>query len=715
MAQANTAAPARKLPGSLDTNRRLDRWLSINADGTVTLYTGKVEIGQGILTAVMQMTAEELDIDVSRIRLKAASTAFSPDEGITSGSRSIQESGLALRHVAAETRDLLLTRAAQKLGVTLESLTVADGVVSARGGGSVTYWELATPDLLAREATFDVTAKLPQEHVIVGTSLERVDIPNKVTGKPSFVQDMQPQGMLHGRICRPPGPKATLKSIDVKEVEQMPGVVAVVRDGSFLGVVTQREEQAIRAERRLARIAQWNNGPELPANDPRHLLTLQAQAESEVINTKGDPATAGAKQFSAEYTKPYLAHASLAPSCALAQWGEGRDSGKVWIWTHSQGIYPLRGDMVQVLGLPENDIIITHAEGAGCYGHNAADDVTLDAVLLARAVPGKPVRVQWMREDEFAWEPFSSPMVVKLNAALDDKGNIVNWSHELWSHAHSTRPGGKGGVNLLAAWHLEKALPAAKPGNPPLPGGGSHRNAVPLYDFPNQKVTHNLIRQSPLRTSALRALGGHANAFAIECFIDELADAAGADPVEFRLRHLKDARARAVIEKVAKMANWQPNEKGDGERGRGIGFARYKNLAAYIAVIAEVHITEDVRVTKMWGAVDVGQAINPDGVINQIEGGMIQSASWTLKERVDFDKVGVTTRNWLDYPILSFTEVPEIEVALINRPEAPPVGAGEGTQGPVSGAIGNAIYNAIGARLRDMPFTRDRIVAALSA
>ncbi len=715
MAQANTAAPARKLPGSLETNRRLDRWLSINADGTVTLYTGKVEIGQGILTAVMQMTAEELDIDVSRIRLKAASTAFSPDEGITSGSRSIQESGLALRHVAAETRDLLLTRAAQKLGVTLESLTVTDGVISARGGGSVTYWELATPDLLAREATFDVTAKLPQEHVVVGTSLERVDIPNKVMGKPSFVQDMQPPGLLHGRISRPPGPKATLKAIDLKEVEQMPGVVAVVRDGNFLGVVAQREEQAIRAERRLARIAQWNNGPELPANDPRHLLTLQSQAESEVINTKGDPSTAGAKQFSAEYTKPYLAHASLAPSCALAQWGSGADSGKVWIWTHSQGIYPLRGDMAQVLGLPENDIIITHAEGAGCYGHNAADDVTLDAVLLARAVPGKPVRVQWMREDEFAWEPFSSPMVVRLNASLDDKGNIVNWGHELWSHAHSTRPGGKGGVNLLAAWHLEKPLPAAKPGNPPLPGGGSHRNAVPLYDFPNQKVTNHLIRQSPLRTSALRALGGHANAYAIECFIDELAEAAGADPVEFRLRHLKDARAKAVIEKVAQMAKWKPNEKGDGERGRGIGFARYKNLAAYVAVIAEVHIAEDVRVTKLWGAVDVGQAINPDGVINQIEGGMIQSASWTLKERVDFDKVGVTTRNWLDYPILSFVEVPEVEVALINRPEAPPVGAGEGTQGPVSGAIGNAIYNAIGARLRDMPFTRDRIVAALSA
>jgi CO/xanthine dehydrogenase Mo-binding subunit len=711
MAQSSNAAPARKLPGSLETNRRLERWLSINADGTVTLYTGKVEIGQGILTALVQMTAEELDIDVSRIRLKAASTAFSPDEGITSGSRSIQESGLALRHAAAEARGLLLERAAQKLGVTLESLSVKDGVISARGGGSATYWELATPDLLAREATFDATAKLPQEHVVVGTSLERVDIPNKVTGKPSFVQDMNLPGTLHGRICRPAGPKATLKSIDLKEVGQMPGVVAVVRDGSFLGVVAEREEQAIRAERRLARLAQWTPGPELPANDPRHLLTLQAEAETEVISTKGDPATEGAKQLTAEYTKPYIAHASLAPSCAVAQW----EGGKVKVWTHSQGIYPLRGDMAQALGMHEQDIIITHAEGAGCYGHNAADDVTLDAVLLARAVPGKPVRVQWMREDEFGWEPFSSPMVMRMNASLDDKGNIVNWGHELWSHAHSTRPGGKGGVNLLAAWHLEKPLPAAKPGNPPLPGGGSHRNAVPLYDFPNQKVTNHLIRRSPIRTSALRALGGFANAFAIECFMDELAEAAGADPVEFRLRHLKDARAKAVIEKVAQLAGWKANEKGDGERGRGIGFARYKNLAAYIAVIAEVKVEEAVRVTRLWGAVDVGQAINPDGVLNQIEGGMIQSASMALKERVDFDKAAITTRTWDDYPILRFTEVPEIEVALINRPEAPPVGAGEGTQGPVAAAIGNAIHNALGARLRDMPFTRDRIVAALSA
>jgi len=708
MAQAKEASP-RKLPGSLETNRRLDRWITINADGTVSVTPGKVEIGQGILTALVQMTAEELDIDVSRIRLLPATTAVSPNEGITSGSRSIQESGLALRHAAAEARGLLLERAAKKLGVTLEQLTVKDGVVTARSGGSVTYWELAEADLLAREATFDVVAKGHEEHEVVGTSLARLDIPNKLTGKPSYVQDMALPGLLHGRVSRPPGPRSRLKSLDVKEIEKMPGVVAVVRDGSFLGVVAEREEQAIRAERRMARIAEWTQGDDLPANDPRHLLTLKA--ESEVISEKGDPAFKGARQISAEYTKPYIAHASLAPSCAIAQW-EGK---KVKVWSHSQGIFPLRADMAQALNMPEADIIITHAEGAGCYGHNAADDVSFDAVLLARAVPGKPVRLQWMREDEFGWEPFSSPMVLRMNAALDDKGSIVNWSHELWSHAHSTRPGGKGGVNLLGAWHLETPVPAAVPGNPPLPGGGSHRNAIPLYDFPNQKVTNNLIRQSPLRTSALRALGGFANAFAIESFMDELAEAADADPVEYRLRHLKDPRAKAVIEKAAAMAQWKAKEKGDGERGRGVAFAKYKNLAAYLAVIAEVEVGETARVTRIWAAVDVGQAINPDGVINQIEGGIIQSASMALKERIDFDKTGVITRNWEDYPIFRFSEVPEVEVALINRPEAPPVGAGEGTQGPTAAAIANAIHNALGARLRDMPFTRDRIVAALSA
>lgn len=699
----------RKLPGSLETNRRLDRWLRLDRDGTVTIFPGKVEIGQGILTALVQMVAEELDIALERVRLAPADTSYSPDEGMTSGSRSIQDSGIALRYAAAEVRDLLLQRAAAKLGSSLEQLTVKDGTITARSGGSVTYWELASADLLAREATAEVAPKTPDQHAMVGSDVRRLDIPAKITGKPSYVQDMDFPGMLHGRIARPPGPGARLAALDAAEAEAMPGVTAVVRDGVFIGVIAEREEQAIRAQRCIARSAQWEERPTLPANsDPRYLLDLKS--EDEVISEKNDAAATTATRLEAEYSRPHIAHASLAPSCAVAQFQDG----KYTVWTHSQGIFPLRRDLVKVLGSAENDIVVIHAEGAGCYGHNGADDVALDAALLARAVPGRAVRVQWMREDEFAWEPYGSPMVVKMSAALDAEGNIASWTHDVWSHGHSTRPGAKGGTNLLAGWHLEKPLAAARPGNPPLPGGGSHRNAIPLYEFPSQRITNHLVREAPLRTSALRSLGAHVNVFAIESFMDELAVAANADPVEFRLRHLKDPRARAVIETVAAKAGWKPREAGDGTRGRGLGFARYKNLGCYVAVIVDIEVGNEVRVRRAFAAVDAGQAINPDGLLNQTEGGIIQTVSWTLKERISFDRERVTTRTWDDYPILTFGEAPEIDVTLINRPELPPLGAGEGAQGPTGAAIANAIYNALGVRMRDMPFTREKLISALA-
>ena len=697
---------ARKLPGSLETNPALDQWLEINADGTVTVRPGKVEIGQGILTALVQIVAEELDVGPARIRLIPAATTLSPNEGITSGSRSIQESGIALRFAAAEARELLLGRAAERLGVPLEQRTVKDGVVTARSGGSATYWELADASMLRRNASGEARPKTASEYTLIGGSLERIDLPAKVRGLPVYVHDLDLPLMAHARVVRPQGPGMTLAALDATEVQAMPGVVAVVRDGSFLGVVAEREEQAIRAARRLARIAKWEGGGKLPGLDPRYLLEMET--EDEVIAEKGS-APSGGRQFKAEYSRPHIAHASLGPSCAIAQYANGRYT----VWTHSQGIYPLRADLASALGVDETTIEIAHMEGPGCYGHNAADDVAADAVLFARALPERPIRVQWSREDEFGWEPFGSPMVVRTEATLNAAGSIESFNLDLWSHGHSTRPGGRGGVNLLGMWHLEKAVKAAKPGNPPLPAGGSHRNAIPLYDFPNMKVANHLVRSAPIRASALRSLGGHANVFAIESFMDELALAADADPVEFRLRHMKDARARAVIEKVAQMAGWKAKEQGDGERGRGVGFSRYKNLGCYVAVIVEVAVAEEVRVTRAWCATDVGQVISADGTINQIEGGIVQTVSWTLKERVTYDRETVTSRNWDDYPILTFPEVPEVEVALIDRPELPPLGAGEGTQGPTAAAIGNAVYNAMKVRLRDMPFTRDRLIAAM--
>ncbi len=710
MTTANTTP--RKLPGSLQTNRSLATWLSINRDGTVDMRPGKIEIGQGILSALTQIVAEELDVNIERIRVVTADTAHSPNEGTTSGSRSIEESGMAFRYAAAEARELLLARAGVKLGVSLEQLSVSDGTITSRGGGSVTYWDITDASLLQREATAETAPKSHTQHKIVGGSAPRADIPRKVSGVPSYVQDMEMPGLLHGRVSRPPSPGAQLVSVELDEVRAMPGVVAVLRDGSYLGVVAEREEQAIRAQRRLARSAKWREVAKLPEFDPRFLLKLPAKTE--VISEKNDAkvadiVTKGAT-LEAEYSRHFLAHAALAPSCAVAIC----NAGKYTVWSHSQGIYLLRDEMAPALGVALEDVVIHHMESAGCYGHNGADDVAFDAALLARAVPGRPVRVQWMRDEEFMWEPVSSAMVVKTGATLGKDGNIASWHFDVWSHGHTSRPGRGTGSNLLSSWYLEKPLQRAPTGNPPMPGGGSHRNAIPLYEFPNQCVTNHLIPDPPIRTSSLRGLGSQTNVFAIESFMDELALAANIDPIEFRLRHLKDARARAVIEKVAAMAGWKANQKGDGVRGRGIGFARYKNAAAYVAIIAEVELAEDVRVPKLWCAFDVGQAIHTDGVINQMEGGIIQAVSFTLKEAVKYDRERITQQSWDDYPILSFTEVPEVEVALINRPELPPVGAGEGTQGPVSAAIGNALFNAANVRLRDLPFTRDRLIAAMA-
>jgi nicotinate dehydrogenase subunit B len=703
-----SATASRKLPGSLETNRRLDRWLSFNADGTVTVRPGKVEIGQGILTALVQIVAEELDIRASRIRLVPAATTLSPDEGITSGSRSIQESGIALRFAAAEARELLYARAAEKLGASVEQLTVDDGVIHSRAGGSVSYWELADETLLDREASGDAQPKTAAEYMLVGRPLQRIDIPAKVAGMAVYVHDLELPGMLHARVVRAAGPGMRLVTDDYHEVRSLDGVVAVVRDGNFLAVVAEREEQAIRASRRLARVARWEGGGGLPVTDPRYLL--DATCEDELVGEKGDAARAAERSFSGEFTRSHIAHASLGPSCAVAQFRDGIYT----IWTHSQGIFPLRGDLSAALGVEQSRIELAHMEGAGCYGHNGADDVACDAALIARAVPDRPIRLQWMREDEFGWEPYGSPMVVRMEAGLDAAGNVVRWTHDLWSHGHSTRPGGRGGVNLMSAWQLDPPIPAARPGNPPLPAGGSHRNALPLYDFANLRVMNHLVREAPLRTSALRSLGAHVNVFAIESFMDELALAAGVDPVEFRLRHLSNPRARAVVEKVAEMAEWKPREHGNGERGRGIGFAQYKNLGCYVAVIVQVAVSDVVRVERAWSAVDVGQVINSDGVVNQVEGGIVQAVSWTLKERIDYDREGVISRNWDDYPILRFAEVPEVEVVLIDRPELPPLGAGEGAAGPTAGAIGNAIFNALNVRIRDMPFTRERLISALA-
>jgi nicotinate dehydrogenase subunit B len=707
--------PAR-LPGSLNTNRMLDGWLRINADGTVTVFTGKCELGQGILTALAQIASDELDVAYERIEMVSADTARTPNEGQTAGSLSVENSGTALRYACAEARQILLGLAATKLGAPADRLTVADGAISG-GSGKVTYADLAKDANLKREATAEAKPKPPSQHRMVGKSVQRRDIPSKVTGGRSYVQDVRLPGMVYGRVVRPPSYRAQLVSFDEAAIKAMPGVVAVTRDGSFLAVAAEREEQAIKAAQALRASAKWTNPADLPPPAPALYDHLQGMpARDFVINQKVPSAPAGGKvtTYEATYRRPYQAHASMAPSCAVAQLKDGKYS----VWTHSQGVFPLRGELVKILRVPASSITCTHVEGAGCYGHNGADDVALDAALLARATGGRPVKLQWMREDEFGWEPFGSAMVMKMRARLDESGGIADWQHEVWSHPHSTRPASTSGGNVLAGWHIADPVPMGVPSNSPQPSGAADRNAVPLYDFPSQKVLLHYVTDMPIRTSALRGLGAYANVFALESFMDEMALAAGADPVEFRLRHMKDPRARAVIETCAQKAGWKPGQKGDGSRGRGIAFAKYKNLASYCAVITDVTVdrrTGKIAVTRAVSAVDSGLIINPDGVVNQIEGGIIQSASWTLKEQVGHDRSRITMRSWADYPILTFLEVPAIEVHLINRPEERPLGSGEGSQGPTGAAIANAVANATGARIRDLPFSAPRVRAALAS
>jgi CO/xanthine dehydrogenase Mo-binding subunit len=498
----------------------------------------------------------------------------------------------------------------------------------------------------------------------------------------------------------------------------MPGVLKVVRDGSFLGVIAQREFQAIEAMRALAASARWQETAELPrAADLPAFLTRLPSRDIAVADAHS-PAAAAAKSISATYTRPYLSHGSIGPSCAVAQ----LQGDALTVWTHTQGVFPDRDAIAEMLGMPKEKVHCIHREGSGCYGHNGADDAAGDAALLARALPGRPVRLQWMREQEHTWEPYGPAMVAKVSASLDQNGGIADWDYGVWSNTHTMRPGPAG--SLIAARSLASAFPEPEPKPIPMPEGGGDRNSIPLYKIPSVRVINHFLPDMPVRVSALRALGAYLNVFAIESFMDELAASAGADPVQFRLKHLDDPRARDVVSLAAQRFGWSDvspatSSRRDSGRGRGFAFARYKNLAAYCAIACEVEVNPDTgqpRLVRAVAAVDSGQVVNPDGIVNQIEGAILQSMSWTLYESVTFDERRITSIDWASYPILRFSGVPDsVEVHLIERPGLPFLGSGEAGQGPASAAIANAIAEATGHRLRDLPLSRERIKAAIGA
>ena len=694
---------------SLAANPVLASWLAFSPGGTVTIFSGKVEYGQGVWTALAQIAAEELDVALARVAVAPVSTDGSPDEGVTSGSLSIQHSGSALRQACAQARALLLAAAAAKLGTAASALTVDDGQILAAGQPTgLSYWSLASPGLLDREAGAPVPVKPPGRWSVAGRSAPRLDLPDKVTGRPRFLHDLVLPGMLYGRVVRPPAVVAELLSTGDPELP--PGVVTV-RDGSFLGVVAPADATALRAARLIARAARWQVTESLPDADDLKGFLLSAPAEEVPVESRRDEGAAATASTvrTAEYTRPFLAHASMAPSCAIARW----DGGAVTVWSHSQGVFALRDAIAAGLGLDAARVTVNHAEGAGAYGHNGADDAALDAVLLARAVPGRPVRVLWSREDEMAWAPLGSAMLARLSAGLDARGKIVTWRQHVWSNGFIGRPGRGGEPRLLALAHLAGGRPMSPaPDGPPTGAMGSTRNAVPGYHIPDLEVVRHRLLAMPIRTSSLRSLGAFLNVFAIESFLDELAECAGADPVEFRLAHLTDPRAVRVIEAAADLAGWAGRPRAEGT-GYGLGYARYKGLAGYCAAVAEVEAESDVRVRRLWLAVDVGTVINPDGVINQVEGGAVQSASWATRERVTFDRARITSVSWDTYPVLRFTEVPEVAVRIVAAPGQPETGAGEIAQGPAAAAIGNALADATGVRVRDLPLTREQVIRAI--
>jgi CO/xanthine dehydrogenase Mo-binding subunit len=701
-----------ELPRSLNDNPRPADWISFTQDGRVRLATGKVELGQGILTALLQLAAEELCILPARFDVVSGETGRSPEEIFTSGSQSIENSGGAIRIICAEIRRRLLDLAADGQKQPHAAFDLIDGRAFRDGKATgYDYWTVADRLDLSRTITESPLFLPKSRHRVVGRSMPRVDLPSKVFGG-GFIHDVELPGMRHARVLRGPVREARLVAFDEEQVRRIASV-DVFRRGRFVALVGETEHAVNAGLAAALRDARWDL-PDLEAcaADPRS-LTRRASVDR-IVRDEGTSRETGERLFAA-YSRPFLAHGSIAPSCALAAW----DGSILSVFTHSQGVGPLRQAIARALGIDLDRISVTHRHSAGCYGQNGADDAALDAAITAMGYRGAPVRVQWTRENEMSVAPFGPAMVVHIAATVGASGRPHNWQADIWSCSHGRRPGMGGKVNLIAAGEIGCEGEGWEDGEPfDVPdqaGGGGTRNAVAPYDLPEQSIRYHLVRRQPLHTSSMRALGAQANVFAIESFMDELADHVGSDPLAYRLGVLSDPRLRGVLQAVADMCNW--SRRGEPGTGCGLGLAvsRYKNHAGYAAVAAELDVEQEPRLRRLWCAADAGLVVNPDGVINQIEGGMIQAASWSLKEQVRFDESGIISSSWEEYPILRFSEIPDIEVRLLDVDSETPLGVGEIVVGPTTAAIGNALAHALGFRLRDLPFTRERLMESILA
>ena len=712
--QAQASPAAHKLaPAKSVAKDALDSWLTIDKDNRITVYVGKVDLGTGTKTALSQIAADELDVGFSRIEMVMGDTATTPDQWITGAAITISQGGSELRIAAANARQALLQRAAQKWGVPVSELVVSDGVIGHEASRqSASYGSLIGQGF---EVKVDpkVAVKKHTDYKLVGQSVPRVDIPGKVSGEHLYVHDLRLPGMLHARVIRSMQIGATLQRFDDAPAKRVKGFVQTVHQGNFLAVVAKTEWAAIKASDAIK--ATWTAGPDLPAKATIfEAWRKMPVAKEEATQKVGDVAQAlssGARNVKATYNFAVQTHASIGPSCAVADF----QNGQLVCWSASQATHSMQHELAVITGLPKEAIRLVYLDGSGCYGRNGHEDATADAALIALKI-GKPVRVQWMRQDETALAPKSPPRSMDLEASLDAQGKITGWKGDFYI-----------ALNHIAAFKpLDFPLLAASDTGIARPGnwvGFLFQNAGAPYTVPNMLVTTKHVAQTFLRSSHLRSPGRIENSFANESFMDEVATAAGADAAAFRLAHLGDVRATGVINAVLKASNWQQRASatqistGNIARGRGIAYVRYNNAITYVATVAEVEVnrsTGQILVSKVFVAHDCGQIINPDGVQNQIQGGVMQTVSRTLMEEVQWSGSTIDSVDWASYPILRFPETPTVQTVLIDQPGQPAWGAGEQTPTTIPAAIANAFFDATGVRLRTIPFTPASVKAALA-
>ncbi len=699
------AAPSKSLDKTL-----IHSFLAFGADGRVTVYSGKVDLGQGLRIAIRQMAAEELGLGVDKIDLVEGDTSLTPDQGATAGSTGVAVGGVQIRQAAATARHILLTRAAARLGWPVAELDLRDGVILSANGPSVSVTDLLGGAILEEKIDPKAPLRAPKDYRVVGQSLPRPDVLAKVTGTHPYVHDVRVPGMLHARVLRPQAIGAQLVAVDPAQIKALPDV-RIVRQKNFLAVVGADEWSVVRAAQLLR--PEWSGGGGLPNQDALYDYVRQSPVEKEqVLVAKGDPSMVDGRGTggSAQYFWPVQSHASLGPSCAVAD----VQADSATIWTASQGTHRYHPVIARLIGLPPDRVRLIYRDGAGCYGMNGHDDAAADAALLSKMV-GAPVRVQWMRADEHGWDPKGPPQIIELRGRLDPVGEINAWQSDLWLPLATA---GLPTVPLLAPQEAGLDQPQG------LLAGQIQQNGDPPYGIPHVRTVVHWLASTPLRPSNIRAPGKIGNSFAVECFVDEMATLAGQDPAMYRRRGLLgDARALAVLDRVITRFNWQhrppprPSSPQDIElQGQGIAYVHYKQAENYVAMAMDVVVnrkTGQIKVRRVVCAHDCGLIINPDALTNQIEGSILQTISRTLHEEVRFSEAGVTSTDWMTYPILRFNEVPEIIIDLIEHPDQPPFGGGEAACAPVAAALGNAVFDATGVRLRAVPFTPKAVLAEL--